>query len=64
MPDADGLADINAQIAIIRKNLFELTEQAAVRSGAADENLSAERIAEQESKLASLIKERDTLSKR
>jgi hypothetical protein len=64
MPDADGLADINAQIAIIRKNLAELTEQAAVRSGAADEDLSADRIAQQEAKLASLIKQRDALLKR
>jgi hypothetical protein len=40
-----------------------LTEQAAARSGAADENLAADRIAEQEAQLASLLKQRDALSK-
>ena len=63
MPDAARLAEINAQIAVIRENLLELTEQAAARSGAADEDLAAARIAEQEARLASLIKQRDTLSK-
>lgn len=63
MPDAARLAEINAQIAVIRENLLELTEQAAARSGAADEDLAAARIAEQEAKLASLIKQRDALSK-
>jgi len=63
MPDAARLAEINAQIAVIRENLLELTEQAAARSGAADEDLAAARIAGQEARLASLIKQRDTLSK-
>jgi predicted nucleic acid-binding Zn-ribbon protein len=63
MPDAARLAEINGRIAVIRKNLLELTEQAAARSGAADEDLAADRIAEQEANLASLLKERDALSK-
>ncbi len=63
MPDTARLAEINAQIAVIRENLLELTEQAAARSGAADEDLTAERIAEQEAHLASLIKQREALSK-
>ena len=63
MPDAARLAEIDAQIAIVRDNLTELTEQAAARSGAADEALAAERIAQQEAKLASLLKERDALAK-
>jgi hypothetical protein len=63
MPDADSLAELNAQIALIRGNLADLTEQAAARSGAADEDLNARRIAELEAKLASLIKQRDALSK-
>ncbi len=63
MPDADSMAELNAQIALIRGNLAELTEQAAARSGAADEDLAARRIAEQEAKLASLLKQRDALSK-
>jgi hypothetical protein len=63
MPDAARLAEINGRIAVIRKNLSELTEQAATRSGAADEGLTADRFAEQEATLASLVKERDTLLK-
>jgi hypothetical protein len=63
MPDAARLAEIDAQIAIVRDNLTELTEQAAARSGAADEALAAERIAQQEAKLASLLKQRDALAK-
>jgi hypothetical protein len=63
MPDKDRLAELNDQIAAIRNNLRELTEQAAARSGAADENLAADRIAEQETQLASLLKQRDALAK-
>jgi hypothetical protein len=63
MPDHDRLAKLDAEIAIVRDNLRELTEQAAARSGAADDDLTAERIARQEAKLASLRKERDALSK-
>ena len=63
MPDKARLAELNEQIAAIRNNLRELTEQAAARSGAADENLAADRIAEQETQLASLLKQRDALSK-
>jgi hypothetical protein len=40
-----------------------LTEQAAAQSGAADENLAGERIAQQEAELARLLKQRDSLSK-
>lgn len=53
--------DLDAEIAAIRENLRELTEQAAAQSGAADENFAADRIADQEAKLAQLIKERDSL---
>ncbi len=63
MPDTSNLVEINDQIAIVRANLAALSEQAAARSGAADEDLAAERIAEQEAKLASLIKQREILSK-
>ena len=40
MPDKARLAELNDQIAAIRNNLRELTEQAAARSGAADETLT------------------------
>ncbi|HEV8016423.1 MAG TPA: hypothetical protein VGP48_12875 [Stellaceae bacterium] len=40
-----------------------MTEQAAAQSGAADDNLAAERIAKQEATLAALRKERDAVAK-
>lgn len=62
MTNATDLGEINQRIATIRENLRALTEQAAVRSGAADEDLTADRIADQEEQLASLVKLRDSLS--
>ncbi|MEH2545698.1 hypothetical protein V1283_002343 [Bradyrhizobium sp. AZCC 2262] len=52
MPDiiADT-ADIDDQIAVARENLRELIEQAAAYSGAADDDLVAQRIADQEARL-------------
>jgi hypothetical protein len=61
MPDT--LADIEAEIAIVRENLRDLTEQATARSGAADEDRAAERIAQQQALLDGLLKQRDDLSK-
>ena len=63
MPDKARLAEIDSEIAAVRDNLRQLTEQAAAQSGAADEDLAAERIEQQEALLASLIKQRDTLLK-
>ncbi len=63
MFDAPSLAEIEERIADIRENLRELTESAAARSGAADEDFAADRIAEQEAQLALLIEQRDALSK-
>jgi len=63
MPDiAASLAEINERIAVLRGNLRDLTEQAAARSGAADEELLSNRIAEQEAQLELLTKQRDQLS--
>jgi hypothetical protein len=57
-------SELDEEIAIVRDNLRELVEQAAARSGAADEDLAANRIAEEEEdKLASLIAQRDKLAK-
>lgn len=53
------LAEINERIANIRQNLRDLTEQAASRSGAADEDLASERIARLEAQLAPLIELRE-----
>lgn len=63
MADPARLADLNAQIALARENLRELTEEAAARSGAGDDELDAERIATLEAKLKALMKERDALEK-
>ncbi|HTO42092.1 MAG TPA: hypothetical protein VL026_14050 [Rhizomicrobium sp.] len=61
MADKTRRAELDDEIAAIRENLRELTEQAAAQSGAADENFAAERIGDLEAKVAALIKERDAL---
>ena len=53
------VAEIDNQIAIVRDNLRQLVEQAASSSGAADEELMSQRIAEQEAQLALLRKQRE-----
>jgi hypothetical protein len=55
------LAEIDERIAVVRENLRELVEQAAAYSGAADEELMSQRIAEQEARLELLTKQRDEL---
>lgn len=57
-------AELDDRIAILRDNLRQLTEQAAALSGAADEARFADRIAEQESELDRLTRQRDALGKR
>ena len=54
-----AIADMDNRIAILRNNLRDLTEQATAYSGASTEELMSNRIAEQEAKLAALIKQRD-----
>jgi hypothetical protein len=56
-----ALAEIERRIAIVRDNLRELVEQAAARSGAKDETLAADRIAQHEAELDRLTKQRDAL---
>jgi hypothetical protein len=63
MADAATLIELDERIAIIRDNIRELTEQATAFSGATDEARTADRIAEQESLLASLLKERESLAR-
>jgi predicted RNA-binding protein len=63
MTDPEALAELDQRIAIIRDNLRELVEQAAAYSGAADEARNADRIADQEARLAALLKEREALAK-
>jgi hypothetical protein len=59
--NAEELAELDQRIAVIRDNLRELVEQAAAYSGAADESRTADRIADQEAKLAELLKRREAL---
>ncbi len=62
MTDAHRLKELNDRIAIIRDNIAELTEQATAFSGAADEERTADRIADQQALLDKLIAERDALT--
>jgi len=62
MPDiAESIEEIDARISAVRENLRELVEQAATYSGAADEELSSQRIAEQEAQLDILTERRAVL---
>ena len=65
MPDiiADT-ADIDDQIAVARENLRELIEQAAAYSGAADDDLVAQRIANQEARIELKTKRREEVFQR
>ena len=58
------LAEIEERIAAVRENLTELTEQAAAYSGGTVEELTAQRIADQEAQLELLTKQRDLLLRR
>ena len=55
------VTELNTRIAAIRENIRELIEQAAAYSGAADQERTADRIADQEAHLAALLKKRDVL---
>jgi predicted N-formylglutamate amidohydrolase len=57
------IADFDELIAMIRQNINELVEQTAAYSGAENEERAANRIAEQERKLAKLIELRDALTR-
>jgi hypothetical protein len=64
MNNEETLSELEIRIALIRENLNELVEQAAAYSGAADEELTADRIADLQAKLEELLKKRDTLLSR
>jgi hypothetical protein len=61
MADPAALSEIEKRIQVVEDNLRQLMEQAAAYSGAADEARNADRIADQEAKLAALLKEREAL---
>jgi hypothetical protein len=56
--------ELDDRIAILRDNIRQLVEQAAALSGAANEDRTADRIAQQNEELERLIKQRDALPKR
>jgi hypothetical protein len=61
MTDPLSVEELDRRIAILRENLRQLIEQAAARSGAADEALASDRIAQQSDELDRLVKERDAI---
>ena len=56
-------SEIDEKIAIASENLRDLLEQAAARSGAADEELLSQRIAEQTERLETLKAQRERMAK-
>jgi hypothetical protein len=63
MPDISGsIEETDARISIARENIRVLVEQAAAYSGAADDDLTSRRIAEQEAQLDILTKRRAVLA--
>jgi hypothetical protein len=62
MDDLALIEELTARISAVQENLRELIEQAAGSSGAADEDQTSSRIAEQELELARLTKQRNELS--
>jgi hypothetical protein len=59
-----SLAELEERIAIVRDNIRQLIEQAAAFSGAEDEERNADRIAQQNEELETLVKQRDALLKK
>ena len=59
-----SLAELNDRIAILRDNIRQLTEQAAASSGAASEERTSARIAQQQDELDELVKEREARAKK
>jgi hypothetical protein len=57
-----SIEEIEARISALRENLRQLVEQAAAYSGAADDELMSERIAEQQAQLEMLTKRRAELA--
>jgi hypothetical protein len=59
MADQRSTQAQDSEIAIVRENIRQLMEQAAASSGAASEDLIADRIADQEARLAALLKQQE-----
>jgi uncharacterized small protein (DUF1192 family) len=56
-------SELDDRIAILRDNIRQLTEQAAAQSGAADEDRTSQRIAQQTEELEKLIADREAAHK-
>jgi hypothetical protein len=54
-----SVSQLADRIAIVRSNIRLITEQAAVQSGAADEERNAERLAVQNDELDNLLQEQE-----
>ena len=63
MDNTLSLSELNDRIAILRDNIRQLVEQAAGSSGAADEERTADRIAQQTAELDKLVLQRDAINK-
>jgi hypothetical protein len=61
MTDSVELREVERRIQVVEDNLRQLQEEATAVSGAADEERIANRIADQEAKLAALLRQRDVL---
>ena len=59
-----SLPELNNRIAILRDNIRQLMEQAAGSSGAANEERTAERIAQQQDELDALVGEQESRTKK
>jgi hypothetical protein len=59
-----SLPELDDRIAILRDNIRQLIEQAAAYSGAQNEELAADRIAQQNEVLERLVKEREARTRK
>ncbi len=64
MGNDSTLAEIDQRIAIVRDNIRQLTERATAFSGAADEERTADRIANEEAELQRLLAQRNGLTRK
>ena len=61
MPDNASQRDLDERIALLRRNISELMEQATGASGAAAEEALANRLSEQQDMLNELLKKREAM---
>jgi hypothetical protein len=57
-------SELASRIAIVRDNIRQITEQAAVQSGAADEERNADRLWRQNEELDGLLKEQESRARK